>query len=128
MYRFFPGDTANFDHDRSQRRRKKNTDHIFKLLVMICIKCTQDPGVKLFCIKRRLQIQESLQRLLFQLFADLGTGGKDQRSCHSEMSKHHLAEIFIENFFAGFYCKLHIPKGKALKFGDIIFFCHQWYQ
>ena len=59
MYRFFPGDTANFDHDRSQRRRKKNTDHIFKLLVMICIKFTQDPGIKLFCIKRRLQIQES---------------------------------------------------------------------
>ena len=128
MYRFLPGDTANFDHDRSQRRRKKNTDHIFKLFVMICIKFTQDPGVKLFCIKRRLQIQESLQRLFFQFFADLGTCRKDQGSCNSEMSKHHLAKVFIEDFFAGSYCQFHIPKGKSLKFGDIIFFCHQWHQ
>ena len=95
---------------------------------MICIKFTQDPGIQLFYVKCRLQIQESLQRFFFQLFANLGTGGKDQRSCDPEMSKHHLAKVFIEDFFAGSYCQFHIPKGKSLKFGDIIFFCHQWHQ
>ena len=95
---------------------------------MICIKFTQDPGIKLFCIKCGLQVEISLQRFFFQFFADLSTCRKYQGTCNSEMCKHHLAKIFIEDFFSGFHGQLDISKGKALEFGYIIFFRYQRYQ
>ena len=103
----------------SQKDGKEHRSHIFKLLVMICIKFTQDPGVKLFCIKRRLQIRKP-PKAPFPALPIWALAERISGPCHSEMSKTSSRRNLYENFLR-IYCKLH-SEGKALKFGDIIFF------
>ena len=97
MYRFFPG-IPPISIMIGVRRRKR-TPIAFKLLVMICIKFLQDPGISCSVYSASFRSEESPKGSPFsRAFADLGAG-RDPAVCHSEMSKHHLAKIFVEDFF-----------------------------
>ena len=109
------------DHASGQQIRQR----IFHCPVLIHFQIPQDPVIQLVFFQGRLQIDNQLAAIPFQVAA----GGKHRRTGYTEMGEKQLTKILKEYFPLGIYqLHRHIPKCKSLHVLAIIARRFQGYQ
>ena len=88
---------------------------ILILPVLRLVKVPENPGIQLFCRKRRLQIDRKCDVSFFKPLRNIAAGAEKHRTRNAEMGEQHLPEIPVQFLFSIPYDDLHIPERKPLQ-------------